>query len=77
MYAAEYATMVKGEKLTRCKLASLYRLVDLFSWAHFGNAYVTVRASSLAQVSCERTVRPAHPAASFLSVESARSRTTS
>lgn len=44
MYGAEYATMVKGEKLTRCKLASLYRLVDLFSWAHFGNAYVTVRA---------------------------------
>lgn len=45
MYGAEYATMVKGEKLTRCKLASLYRLVDLFGWAHFGNAYVTVRAS--------------------------------
>lgn len=43
MYGAEYTTMVKGEKLTRCKLASLYRLVDLFSWAHFGNAYVTVR----------------------------------
>lgn len=46
MYGAEYATMVKGEKLTRCKLASLYRLVDLFGWAHFGNAYVTVRAST-------------------------------
>eukprot|EP00066_Takifugu_rubripes_P021451 XP_011610717.1 PREDICTED: gamma-adducin-like [Takifugu rubripes] len=45
MYGAEYATMVKGEKVTRCKLASLYRLVDLFGWAHFGNAYVTCRVS--------------------------------
>lgn len=44
MYGAEYATMVKGEKVTRCKLASLYRLVDLFGWAHFGNAYITVRS---------------------------------
>lgn len=44
MYGTEYATMVKGEKVTRCKLASLYRLVDLFGWAHFGNAYITVRS---------------------------------
>lgn len=50
MYGAEYATMVKGEKVTRCKLASLYRLVDLFGWAHFGNAYITVRASGAARV---------------------------
>lgn len=42
MYGVESATMVKGEKLTRCKLASLYRLVDLFSWAHFANSYITV-----------------------------------
>ncbi|CAG01302.1 unnamed protein product, partial [Tetraodon nigroviridis] len=45
MFGAEYATMVKGEKQTRCKLASLYRLVDLFGWAHLGNAYVTGRVS--------------------------------
>lgn len=43
MYGVESSTMVKGEKLTRCKLASLYRLVDLFSWAHFANSYITVR----------------------------------
>ncbi|NWX68599.1 ADDG protein, partial [Alca torda] len=36
---------VKGEKLTRCKLASLYRLADLFGWAHLPNAYITVRVS--------------------------------
>lgn len=43
MYGVESTTMVKGEKLSRCKLASLYRLVDLFSWAHFANSYITVR----------------------------------
>ncbi|XP_036953987.1 adducin 3 (gamma) a isoform X1 [Acanthopagrus latus] len=45
MYGVETSTMVKGEKLTRCKLASLYRLVDLFSWAHFANSYITGRIS--------------------------------
>lgn len=38
-------TFVKGEKLTRCKLASLYRLTDLFGWAHLTNSYITVRVS--------------------------------
>ena len=42
MYGVESTTMVKGEKLMRCKLASLYRLVDLHSWAHFANSYITV-----------------------------------
>ncbi|XP_029299195.1 adducin 3 (gamma) a isoform X2 [Cottoperca gobio] len=45
MYGVESTTMVKGEKLTRCKLASLYRLVDLFSWAHLTNSYITARVS--------------------------------
>ncbi|KAJ6669058.1 hypothetical protein lerEdw1_007867 [Lerista edwardsae] len=36
---------VKGEKLTRCKLASLYRLTDLFGWGHLANSYITVRVS--------------------------------
>ncbi|CAB1452406.1 unnamed protein product [Pleuronectes platessa] len=45
MYGVESATMVKGERLTRCKLASLYRLVDLFSWAHSANSYITARVS--------------------------------
>ncbi|NXD48936.1 ADDG protein, partial [Corvus moneduloides] len=39
------SSFVKGEKLTRCKLASLYRLADLFGWAHLPNAYITVRVS--------------------------------
>ncbi|XP_008104824.1 gamma-adducin isoform X4 [Anolis carolinensis] len=36
---------VKGEKLIRCKLASLYRVTDLFGWAHLPNSYITVRVS--------------------------------
>uniref|UniRef100_A0A674HJB1 Adducin 3 n=1 Tax=Taeniopygia guttata TaxID=59729 RepID=A0A674HJB1_TAEGU len=36
------SSFVKGEKLTRCKLASLYRLADLFGWAHLPNTYITV-----------------------------------
>ncbi|KAM4703461.1 gamma-adducin isoform 2-T2 [Rhinophrynus dorsalis] len=39
------AAMTKGEKLIRCKLASMYRLADLFGWAHLTNAYITVRVS--------------------------------
>nr|XP_017208638.1 gamma-adducin isoform X2 [Danio rerio] len=45
MFSVESSTMVKGEKQTRCKLASLYRIVDLFSWAHFASCYITVRVS--------------------------------
>uniref|UniRef100_A0A3Q2YI65 Adducin 3 (gamma) a n=1 Tax=Hippocampus comes TaxID=109280 RepID=A0A3Q2YI65_HIPCM len=45
LYNVEAGAMVKGEKLTRCKLASLYRLVDLFNWAHFASSYVTARIS--------------------------------
>jgi len=42
LYGVESITMVKGERLARCKLASTYRLVDLFSWAHLSNSYITV-----------------------------------
>ncbi|KAM8924700.1 gamma-adducin [Pelodytes ibericus] len=45
IHASAEATMAKGEKLTRCKLASMYRLADLFGWAHLTNAYITVRVS--------------------------------
>ncbi|KAJ8264486.1 hypothetical protein GJAV_G00149710 [Gymnothorax javanicus] len=45
LHGTEPASMVKGEKQTRCKLASLYRLVDLFNWAHFSSSYISVRVS--------------------------------
>lgn len=42
LYAAESPSFAKGEKPSRCKLASLYRLVDLFGWARFTSSYITV-----------------------------------
>ncbi|XP_054654307.1 adducin 3 (gamma) b [Dunckerocampus dactyliophorus] len=45
LYAVESPFFSKGEKLSRCRLASLYRLVDLFSWARFTNSYITVRVN--------------------------------
>ncbi|XP_070304582.1 gamma-adducin-like isoform X3 [Salvelinus sp. IW2-2015] len=45
LYGVESPSFTKGEKQCRCKLASVYRLVDLFSWAHFTSSYITVRVS--------------------------------
>ncbi|KAM4730393.1 gamma-adducin-like [Anableps anableps] len=45
LYSIESPSFAKGEKQSRCKLASLYRLVDLFSWARFTSSYITVRVS--------------------------------
>lgn len=46
LYGIESPSFAKGEKQSRCKLASLYRLVDLFSWARFTSSYITVSTSS-------------------------------
>uniref|UniRef100_A0A6Q2XSA4 Class II aldolase/adducin N-terminal domain-containing protein n=1 Tax=Esox lucius TaxID=8010 RepID=A0A6Q2XSA4_ESOLU len=45
LYGLETPYFTKGEKQSRCKLASVYRLVDLFSWAHLTSSYITVRVS--------------------------------
>lgn len=45
LYGIESPSFAKGEKQSRCRLASLYRLVDLFSWARFTSSYITVRVS--------------------------------
>lgn len=45
LYGIESASFAKGEKLNRCRLASLYRLLDLFSWARFTSSYITLRVS--------------------------------
>ncbi|XP_029927059.1 gamma-adducin-like [Myripristis murdjan] len=45
LYGIESPTFAKGEKQNRCKLASLYRLVDLLSWARFTSSYITVRVT--------------------------------
>ncbi|KAM9365449.1 gamma-adducin-like isoform 2-T2 [Pholidichthys leucotaenia] len=45
LYGIESPSFAKGEKQSRCRLASLYRLVDLFGWARFTSSYITVRVS--------------------------------
>ncbi|KAJ8360216.1 hypothetical protein SKAU_G00167410 [Synaphobranchus kaupii] len=45
MFGVELSSLVKGERQTRCKVASLYRLIDLFGWAHFSSSYITVRVT--------------------------------
>ncbi|XP_077097710.1 beta-adducin isoform X1 [Siphateles boraxobius] len=41
----EPSSMVKGERLMRCKLASVHRLVDLYGWAQLANTCLTMRVS--------------------------------
>ncbi|XP_072342182.1 beta-adducin-like isoform X2 [Scyliorhinus torazame] len=43
--ATESLAFVKGERLMRCKVASIYRLLDLFGWAQITNTYITLRVS--------------------------------
>ncbi|KAM4838618.1 gamma-adducin isoform X2 [Urocitellus parryii] len=47
---ADTSSYVKGEKLTRCKLAGLYRLADLFGWAHLANTYISVKVNIIGEV---------------------------
>lgn len=52
LYGNESPSYSKGEKQSRCRLASLYRLVDLFSWARFTSSYITVSTTSLPLLVC-------------------------
>ena len=38
----EFPNYIKGEKIIRCKLAALYRLVDLFGWSQAIYNHITV-----------------------------------
>jgi adducin len=38
----DFPSYVKGEKIIRCKLAALYRLVDLFGWSQSIYNHITV-----------------------------------
>nr|XP_055028602.1 adducin 3 (gamma) b [Misgurnus anguillicaudatus]XP_055028603.1 adducin 3 (gamma) b [Misgurnus anguillicaudatus] len=42
---AEWMHCSKAERQGRCKLACLYRLLDLYGHTHFPNAYITLRVS--------------------------------
>jgi len=41
----DFPGYVKGEKILRCKLAALYRLVDIFGWSQSIYNHITVRVS--------------------------------
>ncbi|CAH8469578.1 unnamed protein product [Schistosoma guineensis] len=43
--AVQLGSYVKGERLIRCKLASVYRLVDIFGWNTGINNHITARVS--------------------------------
>jgi len=39
---SDFPSYVKGERIIRCKLAALYRLVDLFGWSQSIYNHITV-----------------------------------
>ncbi|XP_056602013.1 beta-adducin isoform X1 [Triplophysa dalaica] len=45
LHGWEPSSMVKGERLMRCKLASVHRLLDLYGWAQIANTCLTIRVS--------------------------------
>ncbi|CAJ1068367.1 beta-adducin isoform X3 [Xyrichtys novacula] len=45
LHGWEPGSMVKGERLMRCKLASTHRLFDLFGWAQISHTCLTLRVS--------------------------------
>ncbi|KAF7199670.1 transcript variant X14 [Nothobranchius furzeri] len=45
LHGWEPSSMVKGERLMRCKLASTHRLFDLYGWAQISQTSLTLRVS--------------------------------
>ncbi|XP_053905712.1 beta-adducin isoform X1 [Cuculus canorus] len=45
LHGPEVPTLAKGERLMRCKVGSIHRLLDLYGWAQLGHAAVTLRVS--------------------------------
>ncbi|CAM5127474.1 unnamed protein product [Natator depressus] len=45
LHSTESLSLAKGERLMRCKVGSIYRLLDLYGWAQLSNTYVTMRVS--------------------------------
>lgn len=45
LHGWEPGSMVKGERLMRCKLASVHRLFDLYGWAQISRTCLTLRVS--------------------------------
>ncbi|KAM9174980.1 beta-adducin [Mergus octosetaceus] len=45
LHGPDAPALAKGERLMRCKLSSIHRLLDLYGWAQLGDASVTLRVS--------------------------------
>ncbi|XP_069350382.1 beta-adducin isoform X1 [Eulemur rufifrons] len=45
LHTADSLALAKGERLMRCKISSVYRLLDLYGWAQLSDTYVTLRVS--------------------------------
>ncbi|XP_035424721.1 beta-adducin [Cygnus atratus] len=45
LHGPDAPALAKGERLMRCKVGSIHRLLDLYGWAQLGDASVTLRVS--------------------------------
>ncbi|XP_048971578.1 beta-adducin [Canis lupus dingo] len=45
LHTADSLNLAKGERLMRCKISSVSRLLDLYGWAQLSDTYVTLRVS--------------------------------
>ncbi|KAK6469354.1 beta-adducin-like, partial [Huso huso] len=45
LHGTDPTTLAKGERLMRCKLTSVYRLLDLYGWSQLARTYLTLRVS--------------------------------
>ncbi|KAM6369607.1 LOW QUALITY PROTEIN: beta-adducin [Pluvialis apricaria] len=45
LHGPDAPALAKGERLMRCKVGSIHRLLDLYGWAQLGHAAVTLRVS--------------------------------
>ncbi|XP_075379843.1 beta-adducin isoform X1 [Mycteria americana] len=45
LHGPEVPALAKGERLMRCKVGSIHRLLDLYGWAQLGHTAVTLRVS--------------------------------
>lgn len=45
LHATGLMPFAKGERMMRCKVASVHRVLDLFGWAQLPNTYITLRVS--------------------------------
>ncbi|XP_063788169.1 beta-adducin isoform X1 [Pseudophryne corroboree] len=45
LHCSDSLSLAKGERLMRCKLASVYRLLDLYGWAQLSGTFASIRVN--------------------------------